>query len=91
MACTKIQMQSTKMAKIEVANTHFPVVLKHFFVFPEHCAFCLCEVLLICKSEINFFIIKIYLIFCGNIVYIYSLIHMCSILTKGSTCRKNKN
>ena len=45
MNCTKIRMQSLpKWQKIDVANTQLPVVLKHFFVFPEQCAFCLCEV-----------------------------------------------
>ena len=38
------------MAKIEVANTLFLVCLKQFFVFPEHCAFCLCEVLTRCHQ-----------------------------------------
>ena len=46
--CTKIWMQSipycTAMVKIEVANTQSQFVLKQFLVFPEHCAFCLCEV-----------------------------------------------
>ena len=34
------------MTKIEVASHQF--VLKQFFVFPEHCALCLCEVLTRC-------------------------------------------
>ena len=33
------------MAKIEVANTLFLVCFETIFVSPEHCAFCLCEVL----------------------------------------------
>ena len=38
-------MQSLpKMAKIEVANAQLPVCFETVFVFPEHCAFCLCEV-----------------------------------------------
>ena len=36
------------MAKIEVANTLFLVCFETIFVSPEHCAFCLCEVLARC-------------------------------------------
>ena len=43
MAYTKIRMQILpKSQKIEVANTQSPVCLKS--LFPEHYAFCLCEV-----------------------------------------------
>ena len=36
------------MAKIEVAKTLFLVCFETVFVFPEHCAFSLCEVLMRC-------------------------------------------
>ena len=36
------------MTNIEVANTQFPVCFESVFVFPEHCAFCLCEVFTHC-------------------------------------------
>ena len=44
-------MACTKMAKMEVENTKLPVCLKQFFMFPEHCAFCLCEVLTGCHRS----------------------------------------
>ena len=52
----------TKMSKIEVANTQF--VLKHFFVFPffmfpAHCAFCLCEVLPSIQQKHNYMIYNV--------------------------------
>ena len=49
------------MAKIEVANTLFLVCFKTVFVFPEHCAFSLCEVLM--------FVLKQFLCFL-NIVHL---------------------
>ena len=33
MACTKFQMQSTKMAKIEVANTQTPAYFETIFLY----------------------------------------------------------
>ena len=42
------------MAKIEVANTQSPVCFETvFLVFPEHCGFCLCEVLMRCYRYNN--------------------------------------
>ena len=41
------------MAKIEVANTLFLVCFETFFVYPEHCAFCLCEVLTRCHRYVS--------------------------------------
>ena len=41
------------MAKIEVANTLFLFFLNSFFVFPEICAFCLCEVLTRCHRYVT--------------------------------------
>ena len=47
MACTKsLNAKSTKMAKIDIANTQSPVCCETAFVLPEHFAFCLCEVLM---------------------------------------------
>ena len=40
------------MAKIEVANTLFLVCFEIVFVFPGHCAFCLCEVLMRCHRYV---------------------------------------
>ena len=39
-----------KVAKIEGSNTVLScqAILKQFFLFPEHCVFCLCEVLSRC-------------------------------------------
>ena len=49
-------MACTKMAKMELENTKLPVCLKQFFMFPEHCAFCLCEVLTRCHRYISLII-----------------------------------
>ena len=43
----KVSIACTKMAKIEVSDTQFL-----FFVFPEHCAFCFCEVLTRCHRYV---------------------------------------
>ena len=46
--------KSTEMAKIEVAKTQSQFVLKQFYVFPEHYAFCLCDFLTRCHRYIQF-------------------------------------
>ena len=57
MACTKILMQSLpKKQKIKVSDTQLSVCLGNScFVLPEHCAFCLWEVLTCCHRYVRNF------------------------------------
>ena len=49
MVCTKIRMQSLpKWQKYKYQTLSCQIILKCFFVFPEHCPFCLCKVLTPC-------------------------------------------